>query len=114
MTISVEKFRQQTLPRQLGALAANLARISSCARWKEPADIVVPMMAESILLIEWIAPYTVPEIATELIDLQLMLALWRGSWPHVQGNNTQRTLLSFQAKKWSDQVIDYSGLLNSN
>lgn len=25
-----------------------LARISSCARWKKPGDIVIPMMTESI------------------------------------------------------------------
>ncbi len=109
--ISADKFRQQPVPRQLGALAANLARISSCARWPEPNDVIVPMMTESIHFIEWIAPHTKPDIASELVDLQVMLGLWRKSWPQIQINNVQRTLLSFQAKKWSDQIIDYSGLL---
>jgi hypothetical protein len=113
MTISAERFRQQPLARQLGALAANLARISTCSRWTEPADILIPMLTESIQFVEWVAPYTSPEIASELVDLQIMLGLWRKSWPHAQPNGTQRTLLSFQAKKWSDQIIDFSGLLDS-
>src|SRR4026208_1082810 len=114
MTISTERFRQQPLPRQLGALAANLARISTCSRWTEPADIVIPMLTESIQFIEWIAPHTPPEIAFELVDLQVILGLWRKSWPHAQPNGTQRTSLSFQANKWSNQIIDFSGLLDSN
>ena len=111
--ITAEKFRQQPLPRQLGALAADLARISTCARWPEPNTVIVPMLTESIQFIEWIAPYTSPEIASELVDLQVMLGLWRKSWPQAQLSNVQRTLLSFQAKKWSDQIVDYSGLLKS-
>lgn len=57
MTISAEKFTRQPLPRQLGALAANLARISTCARWPEPNDIVISMLTETIQFIEWIAPH---------------------------------------------------------
>jgi len=112
--ITAEKFQQQPIPRQLGALAANLARMSTCARWTEPNDVIAPMLMESIQFIEWIAPHTVPEVASELVDLQIMLGLWRKSWPQAQSNNVQRTLFSFQSKKWSDQIIDYSGLLKSN
>ena len=112
--ISAEEFRQQPLPRQMGALAANLARISSCTRWKEPSDIIVPMMTESIQFIEWIAPYTSPEIASELVDLQVMLGLWQDGWPQVKHVSFQRALLSFQSQKWSNQIVGYSGLLSSN
>ena len=114
MSISTEKFSQQSMPRQLGALAANLARISSCARWKEPGDIVIPMMTESIQFAEWIAPHTPAEITAELVDLQIRLSLWQKIWPQAQGYDVQRTLLSFQARKWSDQMLEYSGLLNVN
>lgn len=110
--ISVEKFRQQALPRQLGALAANLARISTCARWAQPNDSLVPMIGESIQFIEWIAPQAEPEVAAELADMQVMLSLWRKSWAHAQTDRSQTTLLSLQAGKWSEQVLDYSGLLN--
>lgn len=111
--ISVEKFTRQPIPRQLGALAATLARISSCARWEKPADMLVPMMNESIQFIEWIGPQTEPEVAAELVDMQVMLGLWRKSLPKIQAERTQSILLSISAKKWSDQVLGYSGLLDS-
>jgi hypothetical protein len=114
MTISVEKFRSQPLPRQIGALAANLARISTCARWEPPTDVLIPMITESIQFIEWIAPETAPEVSAELVDLQVMLGLWRESWVKAQEDSKQRTLFSFQAYKWSNQVLEYSGLLNTN
>ena len=70
------------------------------------------MLEESQYFIEWIAPHAEPQAAAELVDLQVMLGLWRKSWPRAQQDRTQCVLLSFQAKKWSDQVLDYSGLLN--
>jgi hypothetical protein len=33
------------------------------------------------------------------------------AWPEAQHKRYQRTLLYVQAKKWSDQVLEYSGLL---
>jgi hypothetical protein len=71
------------------------------------------MLSESIQFIEWVAPHTLPEVAAELVDLQVALGLWRKSWPSVRQDKTQRTLLSFQAKKWSDKVLEYSGLLSA-
>jgi len=52
-----------------------------------------------------------PEMAAELVDIQRMIALWRKAWPEMAKNVTQRTLLSVQAKKWSDQVLGFSGLI---
>lgn len=112
--ISVEKFAQQSLPRQLGALAANLARIASCLRRPAPYEVVTPMMHESIQFIEWIAPLAEPEIASKLMDIQVMLALWRTSLSASPINSAQKALLSLQAQKWSEQVLDYSGLLDNS
>jgi hypothetical protein len=47
-----------------------------------------------------------------LVDLQVMLGLWLQAWPEAARHPSQRALLAFQAKKWSDQVLAYSGLLN--
>ena len=69
------------------------------------------MLEESRYFIEWTAAEAEPEIAAELVDIQRMLTAWRKIWPEVQHSQTQRTLLSVQAKKWSDQVLGYSGLL---
>lgn len=40
-----------------------------------------------------------------------MLKLWREGWEHAQTDERLRTLLSVQARKWSDQALEYSGLL---
>jgi len=70
------------------------------------------MLEESQYFIEWTAAEADPEIAAELVDIQIMLSLWRKAWPEAQHHQTQRTILSVQAKKWSDQVLGFSGLLD--
>ena len=108
-----ESFLLESPARQLGALAANLARLSSSARKPARSATIEPLLDECCLYIESTAPLVAVEIAAELVDLQLMLHLWRRSWPEAQSQTSQRTLLSLQAKKWSDLVLDASGLLES-
>lgn len=106
------RYLADPLPRRLGALAADLARVSSSARHPGRAESVALMLEESQYFIEWAAAEAEPEIAAELVDIQVMVALWRLIWPDAQRTDAQRALLSFQAKKWSDQVLEYSGLLD--
>jgi len=108
------RYMRDSVPRRLGALAADLARVSSSARHVEGAKSVGLMLQESRYFIEWVAAETEPEVGSELVDLQVMLSLWLKSWPEAAQHQSQRTLLSFQAKKWSDQVLGYSGLLDTN
>jgi hypothetical protein len=68
------------------------------------------MLEESQYYIEWTAAEAEPEIAAELVDIQRMIGLWRKAWPEARHNRTQRTLLSVQAKKWADMVLDFSGM----
>jgi len=108
-----ERFLKDPFPRRLGALAADLARVASLARHASSGESVALMLEESQHFIEWTAAEAEVEVAAELVDLQIMLALWRRSWPEARQSQAQRTLLSFQAKKWSDQVLGYSGLLQA-
>lgn len=108
------RFLHLKLPMRLGSLAADLARVASLARHDVANPALDAMLEESLYFIEWTAADTEPEIAAELVDIQRMLGLWRKAWPEAQKQRTQRTLLSVQAKKWSDQVLAYSGLLSSN
>ena len=110
-----ERFLKDPLPRRLGALAADLARVASLARHANGGgETTALMIEESQYFIEWTAVEVASEVATELVDIQVMLALWRRMWPEVHQSQMQCALLSFQAKKWSDQVLNYSGLLSSN
>jgi hypothetical protein len=104
------RFMRDDLPRWLGGLAANLARISSSARHPGGTESVARMLEESQYFIEWTAAETEPEVAAELVDIQVLLSLWRTAWPEAQRNQQQRTLLSFSAKKWADRVLLHSGL----
>ena len=106
-----ERYLKDPLPVRLGGLAADLARIASSARHAQGSASVAEMIEESRYLIEWTAAEAEPEIAGELVDIQRLLTLWRSAWPEAQHSKTQRTLLSVQAKKWSDQILGYSGLL---
>jgi hypothetical protein len=105
------RYMRDSVPRRLGALAADLARVSASAHHPNGAESVALMLEESRYFIEWVAAETEPEIGAELVDMQVMLGLWRRAWPEASRSESQRALLSFQAKKWSDQVLDYSGLL---
>jgi hypothetical protein len=46
--------------------------------------------------------------------MQTLINLWLGAWENASQSKTQRTLLSVQAKQWSDRVLDFSGLLNQS
>jgi len=106
-----ERYLSDPLSVRLAGLAADLARISSSARRESGAEIVAMMLEESQYFIEWTAAEAEPEVAGELVDIQRLIALWRKAWPEAKLSQTQRTLLSVQAKKWSDQILGYSGIV---
>jgi hypothetical protein len=70
---------------------------------------VADLLEEGQYFIEWTAGEAEPEIAAELVDIQLMLSLWRNVWREAQHNPYERSLLSVQAKLWSDKVLQYAG-----
>jgi hypothetical protein len=106
-----ERYLRDALPVRLAGLAADLARVSSSARHASGSEAVAQMLEESQYYIEWTAAEAEPEVAAELVDMQRLIALWRKAWPEARHSPAQRTLLSVQAKKWSDQVLQYSGIL---
>lgn len=107
-----ERFLRDPLPRRLGGLAATLGRISSVARKTSDPGNVTRLLEEAKYLIEWTAADAEPEIAAELVSMQRLLNLWLKTWDKTNQTKEQRTLLSVQAKLWSDRAMDFSGLLN--
>jgi hypothetical protein len=106
-----ERFLRDPLPRRLGGLAATLGRLSSSARNSSDPAIVSALINEAKHLIEWTATETEPEQAAELVQIQILLALWQKNWSEASRNPGQRTLLSLQAKTWADKALDFSGLV---
>ena len=111
MTVYADSFLQESPARQLGALAATLGRIASSAEKTARAKAIVPMLDECLQFIEWTLSHQAEPASKELKDLSVMLKLWRDGWEHAQTDERLRTLLSVQARKWSDQALEYSGLL---
>jgi hypothetical protein len=105
-----ERFMRDPLPRRLGGLAATLGRISSSARKSSDPAIVFELLDEARRLIEWTAGETEPEVAEELVHIQILLTVWQKAWGTASQNPHERLLLSLQAKDWSDKAVDFSGL----
>jgi hypothetical protein len=105
-----ERFLKDPLPVRLAGLAADLARVSSSARRTNGGQATATMLEESQYLIEWTAAEVPPELGEELVNIQLLLSLWRRAWPEAQQNQLQRTILSTQAKHWADQVLRHVDL----
>ncbi len=106
-----ERYLRDPLPVRLAGLAADLRRVASSARREGGSAAVMEMLEESQYYIEWTAAEAEVDVAAELVDIQIMIVAWRHAWPEAQKTPAQRTLLSLQAKKWSDQVLKYSGLV---
>jgi hypothetical protein len=104
-----ERYLRDPLPTRLAGLASTLSKVSSSARRESAAEVVVDLLEEGQYFIEWTAAEAEPEIAGDLVNIQVMLSLWRNAWPEAQHSRPQRSILSVQAKLWSDQVLRYAG-----
>ena len=100
-----ERYLRDALPVRLAGLAADLGRVASSARHATGDAAAAAMLEESQYLIEWTAAEAPVELAEELVDLQVLLALWHWAWPEAQNSPLQRSLLAAQAKQWADQVM---------
>ena len=100
-----ERYLRDPLPLRLAGLAADLSRVASSARRATGGAAAAAMLEESQYLIEWTAAEAPAEVAEELVNLQVLIALWRRTWPEAQHNPLQRSLLAVQTKQWADQVM---------
>jgi hypothetical protein len=87
-----------------------LGRISSSARESSDPANVSRLLEEAKYFIEWTAAEAEPEIGAELVLMQTQINLWIRAWAKTNELKEQRTLLSVQAKNWSDRALDFSGL----
>ena len=104
-----ERYLKDPLPTRLAGLASTLSKVASSAHRESGADVVADLLEEGQYFIEWTAGEAEPETAAELVDIQVMLSLWRSAWNEARHSQRQRSILSVQAKIWSDQVLYYAG-----
>lgn len=104
------RYLRDPLSVRLGGLAADLARIGSASVNPVNSRAVETLLEEARRFVEWTAEALDPDVAGELVDLQLALTLWLQVWKDAQTNPAQRALLAHEAVCWSDRVLAHSGL----
>ncbi len=109
-----DRYLKDPLPLRLAGLAADLSRIASSARRVTGSAATAAMLEESQHFIEWTAADASAEVAEELVNLQILLALWRRAWPEAQHSPRQRTVLAVQAQQWANQVLRHVPLADEN
>ena len=102
-----ERYLKDSFPKRLGALAANLARISSFSKEKPSPRVVKSLLEESEHFIEWTILEAPLELQEQLVELQVQLALWR--YRLNQGRDCFEELAR-EFEKYSDQILAASGL----
>jgi broad specificity phosphatase PhoE len=99
---------------RLGGVAANLARIESASANEAHCELVRNMIQDSEFLIEWTAPDAEISTASELVEMQIQLAIWQLKWQTIWSDMERRKQVAAQAGQWSERVLELSGLLDEN
>jgi hypothetical protein len=108
------RYMRDGVPIRLGGIAANLARVQSFSADQEQDKFVEMMIDESRHFIEWTTLDADPEFQSELVDLQVQLAVWKQNWSLIWNNVGRRLAVANLAARWSGRILDMSGLLNEN
>ncbi len=108
------RYLRDSIPTRLGGLAANLARVASFSRHDGHQPAVTATMHESKWFIEWTAPELSTEETADLIRLQSQLARWEIQSKDKWDNDTWRQDLMNESRRWSERLMDMSGLLDAH
>lgn len=106
-----ERYMRDPLPIRLGGLVANLSRIKSFSAHDESRDTVASFIEESKMFIEWTASQAEVNTAAFMEDVQIQLALWQLSWDKIWMDADTRKQLAEKSDAWSNQILEFSGLL---
>lgn len=106
-----KRYIKNSVPLQLGCLAANLARINSFSNHPEHREIIKDLLRESEFFIEWSAPECDLDIQTMLAKLQIQLAMWYNKWSEIWTDAVKLKSVSEEVHGWSNQILKLAGLL---
>lgn len=102
-----DRYLRDPLPVRLGGIAADLARVVSCAANSRNHQVVASLLEEAKWFAEWAAPEAPIEIQEVLAELQSQVAWWQRRW--LAG--APEPSMSTDAQAWSDRVLKLSGLV---
>ena len=107
-----ERYLRDALAVRLGGIAANLSRVKSFAAHDANQAAVASLLEESKFFIEWTAGEADMSTAAELVELQVQLSLWQRGWDKIWQDSAQRHQIATASGKWSQRVLELSGLLD--
>ena len=107
------RYLRDPMPVRLGALAANLARVTSFSKHDGHREAVLATLRESKWFIEWIAEDLNEQDAAELVRLQIRMAVWQIQSNKKWNDTYWRSELATQSAEWSHRILGMSGLQNS-
>lgn len=105
------RYIQDPVPVRLGGLAANLARIASFSKNQGHQKVVSTILHESKWFVEWTAAQLEIQRTADLVELQIELAVWELQAHDKWEDETWRLTLAAKAERWSQRILDMSGLL---
>lgn len=97
------RFLKENVPRRIGALAANLGRISSFSKNEKCIDVVKSLVEESEYFIEWTCLDVPLEMQEGLVELQIRLAQWKYRLSH---GIIKPSEIAQESKEWSDRLLE--------
>lgn len=105
------RFQQEDISRRMGAIAANLRRISGCSEAGRDQVAALSMIEESRLFIDWSLADAELQAGAFLRDVQRSLAQWSADWDATWQSTDARGQMASSLGAWSDRVLELSGLL---
>jgi hypothetical protein len=105
-----ERYIKDAIPVRLAGLAADMERVASLARSTQDPASVLRWLEEGQRFIEWTAAELEPEIAAELVNIQVILSSWRSIWKQGLPDPSIRTLLAVEAHHWSERILAIAGV----
>ena len=106
-----DRYLQDSYSIRLGEIATNLARIGTFTGHPANKEVVYGLLEETKFFIEWVAAEAEVEVGARLVEMQVQLAVWQLDWNEIWSENVERQAIGREASKWSDEVMEFSGLL---
>lgn len=106
-----ERFLQDSLSRKLGAIAANLGRVSSFSKGDRNEKLLKNLLEESEFFIEWTTAEAALPLQEKLVQLQIQLAIWILQF---QKGKVNFDVLVQKAQIWSDQLLEEAGFFDNH
>lgn len=108
------RFLQDRFAIQLGNIAANMARIDSYMTDPISEEIVTSVLDETKHFISWALLNATLREQLELAVLQQRLIQWQLTLPDFWQDPIQRVTVGHEARRWSEQLLTMSGLLDED